>query len=235
MYLMVFCGFFYYLVLVLVYYLIIYYQDIKEKLENEIRLRSIIKETELNLLKSQINPHFLFNSLNSICSLTIVNPSKAQDMIIKLSDFMRYSLSQADYSMTTLKNEIENSIRYLEIEKVRFGHKLIYQNTIDPTSLDKLIPVMLLQPLYENAVKHGVYESTQQVNIDTTVVLLHNDLHISIKNDFDPDASSKKGEGIGLRNIKDRLKLIYHNSQLMTVLKQDTSFEVKLIIPQNNG
>jgi LytS/YehU family sensor histidine kinase len=166
----------------------------------------------------------------------MVNPARAQDMIIKLSDFMRYSLSQADHTMTTLKKEIENSVRYLEIEKVRFGQKLMYQIICeDITSLDKLIPIMLLQPLYENAVKHGVYESTQQVSIITKVVLINDELHISIKNDFDPEAFSRRGEGIGLKNINDRLKLIYHNNQLLTVIKNENTFEVKLIIPQNNG
>jgi len=100
--------------IILVYYLIINYQNFKEKLTREAELKALIRESELNSLKSQINPHFLFNSLNSISSLTMISPEKAQEMIIKLSEFLRYSLSNKEEKLTTLRNETANTTRYLD-------------------------------------------------------------------------------------------------------------------------
>ena len=130
-------GMFLYLIMVLVYYLVIYYNNIQEKLSNETKLKDIIKESELNLLKSQINPHFLFNSLNSISSLTITDAPKAQEMIIKLSDFLRYSISQPENKFSSLKSELENIRRYIEIEQVRFGKKLNYEFSIEEECNEK--------------------------------------------------------------------------------------------------
>jgi two-component system, LytTR family, sensor kinase len=226
-------GFLYYFILVLIYYIIIYNSNLKDKRKNEDRLLAIINETELNLLKSQINPHFLFNSLNSISSLTITNPAKAQEMIIKLSDFLRYSISRGSNQKSNLKFELENVQRYLDIEKTRFGNKLNYQPDISPDSLDKLLPVMILQPLYENAVKHGVYESTEPITLTARTYCENNFLIILLSNNFDVETPSKKGSGIGLKNIKERLRLTYQMDGLLMTNRTDNSFEVKLIIPQN--
>jgi len=226
-------GIFLYLILVLVYYLIIYYNNIQVKLKNEIKLKEIIKESELNLLKSQINPHFLFNSLNSISSLTLTNAAKAQEMIIKLSDFLRYSITQPADRFSSLKDEIENINRYLEIEQVRFGNKLNYIYQINDVCFQKKVPMMILQPLYENAVKHGVYESTEQILIQTNCIFKDDSLIISISNNYENTAPLKKGAGIGLYNIRERLRLIYRNDNLIQLDKTETHFHVKLIIPQN--
>ena len=225
-------GFLYYFILVLIYYIIIYNSNLKEKRKNEDRLMAIINETELNLLKSQINPHFLFNSLNSISSLTITNPTKAQEMIIKLSDFLRYSISRGSNQKSNLKLELENVQRYLDIEKTRFGDKLNYQPDISPESMDKLLPVMILQPLYENAVKHGVYESTEPITLKMRTYCENKLLIILLSNNFDVETPSKKGSGIGLKNIKERLKLTYHIDGLLLTNKNNNTFEVKLMIPQ---
>ncbi len=225
-------GTFYYLLLVLVYYLVIYYSNLQEKIKAEGRLNEMIRESELNLLKSQINPHFLFNSLNSISSLTITNPGQAREMTIKLSDFLRYSVSMGNNRFSTLGKEIEHIRKYLDIEKVRFGMKLQYNFAISEICMDCEIPVMILQPLYENAVKHGVYESSGEVTIQTTARIVNGFLEINIINDFEPGAPSRKGTGIGLTNIRERLKLIYQNEQLLTTQKKDDKFEVMLVLPQ---
>ena len=224
----------YYIIIVLIYYLIVYYDNLQEKIRNETNLKNIVKEAELNLLKNQINPHFLFNSLNSVSSLTMSNPAKAQEVIIKLSEYMRYSLSQGNDTMSTLRKELDNCIRYLEIEKSRFGTKLLYENNIEEKALDCILPAMLLQPLYENAVKHGVYESTEPVLIRTTVRIEKNSLNIHIINGYDPEALPRKGTGTGLTNIRERLKLIYQMDWNMTVEKKENTFEVDIIIPQDN-
>ena len=161
-------GVFIYGLIILTYYLFVSLSNLSEKNAKEARLESLVKETELKMLRSQINPHFLFNSLNSISSLTITDPEKARDMVVKLSEFMRYALSRKDEQPVSLQNELENLRLYLDIEKVRFGDKLTTEEIIEPNCLDFKIPVMLLQPLYENAVKHGVYESTESVRIHYT-------------------------------------------------------------------
>ena len=221
-----------YFLLVLVYYLFIYYQNLQEKIRDESRLNEVIRESELNLLKSQINPHFLFNSLNSISSLTITDPAKAQEMTVRLSDFLRYSVSQNDSGFTTLEMEFANIARYLDIEKTRFGPKLSYIFDIPESCRKFEIPVMILQPLYENAVKHGVYESTGEVSIQTQVKKSNNLLEISIENNYEPGAPSRKGAGIGLRNIRERLKLIYQDDSLLQTHNEPGNFKVTICIPE---
>jgi two-component system LytT family sensor kinase len=224
-------GTFLYFLLVLVYYLVIYYHNLQEKTKAEGRLNEMVRESELNLLKSQINPHFLFNSLNSISSLTITNPEQAREMTIKLSDFLRYSVSMGNNRFSTLGKELEHISKYLDIEKVRFGTKLQYSFTVDKECLDCEIPVMILQPLYENAVKHGVYESTGEIMVLTTARSVNRYLEVLIINDFEPGAPSKKGTGIGLANIRERMKLIYKDEQLLKTKVKGNKFEV-LVLPQ---
>ena len=201
----------------------------------ESRLREVLKETELNMLKSQINPHFLFNSLNSISSLTITNPDKARDMVIKLSDFLRYSVSHNATSFTTMEKEMANIRRYLEIEKVRFGDKLLFSFNFEGACRNHQIPVMLLQPLFENAIKHGVYESTEQVSIAMNCEYKEGYLEISIINDFDPQAHARKGTGIGLNNIRERLRLLYKNDKLIRTVVEGTRFSVFLSLPNTEN
>lgn len=224
-------GIFYYSVLILFYYIIVYYKNIEERILNESKLQQTLKEAQLDLLKSQINPHFLFNSLNSISSLSITNPEKAQEMTIRFSEFLRYNLSLKDNRFSNFEKEIENIHRYLEIEKSRFGEKLQYTFNISDACLKIEFPVMILQPLYENAVKHGVSSSTDEVKIETICKCDENFLNISIKNNFDIDAISKRGTGLGLNNIKERLRIIYQENHRFEFIKKDTSFEVKMSIP----
>jgi sensor histidine kinase YesM len=229
----IFSGYILYLTYVIFFYAVIYYQGFKEKLKNEGNLKSLVREAELHALKSQINPHFLFNSLNSISSLTMTDPAKAQEMVINLSALMRYSLKHDQVDKVPFSEELENNKLYLQIEKVRFGNKLNAVFNIDENCLKAKIPNMILQPLYENAIKYGVYEATEPVDIVTCCIYANNVLEITISNNYDPKAVSKKGEGIGLRNIRDRLEIIYGNPMLMKVEDNKKEFTVTIAIPQN--
>lgn len=224
-------GAFIYGLIILTYYLTVSLINLSEKNAREARLESIVKETELRLLRSQINPHFLFNSLNSISSLTITDPEKARDMVVKLSEFMRYALSRKDELPVTLQNELDNMRLYLEIEKVRFGNKLTTEELIQSNCLEFKIPVLLLQPLYENAVKHGVYESTDSVKIITEAKLKDGFIEIKIINDFDPEASLKRGTGTGLMNVSRRLELFYGNKASIKTTKENGIYTVALYLP----
>jgi len=227
-------GVFIYGLVVLSYFLFVSLTNLSEKNAKEARLESLLKETELKMLRSQINPHFLFNSLNSISSLTITDPEKAREMVIKLSEFMRYALSRKDEQPVSLQYELENIRLYLDIEKVRFGDKLITEENIESVCFDFKIPVMLLQPLYENAVKHGVYESTESVRILTKARFIDSFFEISISNNYDPAPSLKRGTGTGLLNVSRRLELHYRNKGSMKTLKEDGMYTVTLYIPIDN-
>jgi two-component system, LytTR family, sensor kinase len=224
-------GVFIYGLIILTYYLFESLRNLSEKNVKEARLESLVKETELKMLRSQINPHFLFNSLNSISSLTITDPEKARDMVVKLSEFMRYALSRKDEQPVSLQNELENLRLYLDIEKVRFGDKLTTEEIIDSNCFDLKIPVMLLQPLYENAVKHGVYESTESVRIVTQARIINGYLEITISNNYDPAPSLKRGTGTGLLNVTRRLELFYGNKASMRTSKENGIYTVNLYIP----
>lgn len=231
----IFGGYVMYTVFLVFFYAVNYYQSLKEKIKKESEYKALIREAELQALKSQINPHFLFNSLNSISSLTISNPEKAQEMVINLSTFMRYSLMHNEKELVSFSRELENIKLYLSIEKVRFGNKLNAEFEIDAHCLDAEIPNMILQPVFENAIKYGVYETTEQVTIRTTCECDGNVLKIIIVNDYDFSTMKRKGEGIGLRNIRKRMEIIYNQPDLMKITDHKTSFEVQLIIPQKQA
>ncbi len=225
-------GAFIYVVVVLTYYLLISMDNIARKEMREAKLENMLKETELMMLRSQINPHFLFNSLNSISSLTISDASRAREMVIKLSDFMRYALSRKDDRTVSLKTELENLRLYLDIEKIRFGERLEIEEDINEECLTVKVPNMILQPLYENAIKHGVYESPDTVNIKLMARRLDDAVTISISNDFDPETIPPGGTGTGLNNVRRRLELYYGNRAWLKTVKEAGVFTAELFIPE---
>ncbi len=224
-------GLFYYLSTIIIFYLITYYLNFKDKLIYETTLQTLMKENELKTLKYQINPHFIFNSLNSISSLILAEDKRAHEMTVKLSSFIRSTLSKNDNQFVKLCDEIKNIELYLEIEKIRFADKFNYFKNVDNDTCNHLIPNMLIQPLIENAIKHGVYESLDPVTINLNAIFEKEYLKIEIKNSFDIDAVPQKGEGIGLKNVSERLKLIYKQDGLMQITKDSKEFLVTLYIP----
>ncbi len=227
-------GVFYYLLFILFYYVILYYEDLQDKLKIESELQNLVKEAELSALKSQINPHFLFNSLNSISSLTMTAPEKAQEMVIKLSDFLRYSLSHDKEEKASIVQEFENLKRYLDIEKVRFGARLNFVSKVPEVCMEYSIPNMILQPLIENAIKHGVHNSTEEVLVELNCKTENGFVIIEITNDYDPEAVKKVGQGIGLMNIRKRLQLIYQEPNLLETIAEKMVFKARLKLPINN-
>lgn len=225
-------GILIYCMMILIYYLFLSASRLAEKATRQAQLETQVREGELKMLRAQINPHFLFNSLNSVSSLTVTNPLKAREMIVKLSDFMRYSLSSRNEQPVTLGNEMESLRLYLQIEKVRFGERLTIVEEISPDCLPALMPGMLLQPLYENAVKHGVYESTEEVVIKTTAKKEDETVVITVTNNVDTDSVvTKKGAGIGLKNVSSRLELFFGDKADLTVNRGEASFTVIVRFP----
>ncbi|MEL7002800.1 MAG: histidine kinase, partial [Bacteroidota bacterium] len=225
-------GCFYMALVIMVYYLLWYNNDLKEKEREELQLQNMLKASELEMLKFQINPHFIFNSLNSISSLTITEPTEAREMVIKLSDFLRSSLGKNNPEEHTLEEELKQMQLYLDIEKVRFGDRLSIAVNIEEGCGNMTLPNLILQPLYENAIKYGIYEQLDNVEIVTSAKNENDNLHISITNQYDCESTSRKGKGIGLMNVRNRLELIYSASDLVTIEKDKSHFTVHLVIPQ---
>lgn len=228
-----FIGIVSYLLFVAFIYLDAYYASYLEKIENERKLHGILKEAELNLLKSQMNPHFIFNSLNSISSLTMLDPERAQEMIIRLSDFLRYTVTASKDQLVTLEKEIDMCRAYLDIEKVRFGSKINFSFRIEPDSLPLKVPGMILQTLFENAIKHGVYNSLGKESIHFESQLEKDRLILCIENSFDPASRPKVGTGTGLKNVRNRLNLIYDRAAILSTEVQEDRFTAILNLPQH--
>ncbi|MCW3785003.1 sensor histidine kinase [Plebeiibacterium sediminum] len=221
-----------YLLFISVYFLMIRSQNEEEYKKEKLELKNLLTDTELNLLKSQLNPHFLFNSLNSISSLTLYDAEGAREMISKLSDFLRYSLRNNQHKLLPLKEELENFRRYMDIERIRFGDKI---NFIEQIKLDcekKMVPALIIQPLIENAIKYGVYNSIHTTNIELHGYLKNGDLIISLQNDYENDMDERIGEGLGLSNTKARMRKIYGSKDLVRIQKREQTFLVELTIPQ---
>ena len=224
-----------YSVMVLIYYLYINSEDRKFRMRKEAELQLKVREAEIDRLKAQINPHFLFNSLNSISSLTIDKSEDAREMLVKLSSFLRYSLEFKENELTNLPIELDHIRQYLEIEKVRFTDRLIFDFVIPDNCTECKVPNMILQPLFENAIKHGVYESLDPVLIKTDIRNEDGFLRISVNNTFDPEVPPRPGKGIGLKNVANRMSLIYQAENLIHINKTENSFEVILFIPQKSN
>ena len=224
-------GLLFYSLFISFYYMIIYYAGFQERTIKENELKSLVTEAELRSLKFQINPHFIFNSLNSMSALTDIDPGRAKQMIIKLAEFLRFILKTNELDKNSLNEELKNIRLYLDIERVRFEDKFDYVEEIEEGCNNIEIPSMILQPLFENAIKHAVYETLDIVTLKLRCGLNDGFLKIILENNFDATAPAKKGAGIGLKNISERLKLIYHQDNLLNITNKDDIFSVTLFIP----
>jgi sensor histidine kinase YesM len=221
-----------YLVLVLIYYLVSNSQKLQERSQQEERLKGLVRDAELNMLKSQINPHFLFNSLNSIASLTMTNPDEAREMIIRLSDFLRYSLKHRENEYVPLGEELGRMKDYLAIEKVRFGEKLLYEFKISGDCEEFPVPTMIFQPLFENAIRHSVYESVDPITVKFSCTREQEHMKAVISNDYDPGIPSRKGTGVGLQNVRQRIALAYKENGTIQWTGKDGVFTVTILFPR---
>lgn len=193
------------------------------------------REAELYNLRQQLQPHFLFNSLNSIIALISSKPDQARKMVFQLSDFLRGTLHKDDKKLLNISEELEHLQLYLDIEKVRFGHRLKVELCKDETIDGAQLPAMIIQPLLENAIKYGLYNTTEQVNIHIDVRKPDNLLQIMITNPFDSDSlTSQKSSGFGLRSIERRLFLIYGRTDLLQTKTNKNIFTASISIPQQS-
>jgi two-component system, LytTR family, sensor kinase len=213
----------------------LWYSQIDQK-ENEKRkteAEKLARDAELYNLRQQLQPHFLFNSLNSINALIGFKPDEARKMIHQLSDFLRGTLKKDDQLQVNLNDELQHLNLYLEIEKVRFGHRLQTEISCDAQCGSALLPSMLLQPIVENAIKFGLYDTTGEVVVSIRAEMEGNYLIIMVQNPYDPQTSRpKQGTGFGLRGVQRRLYLIFARNDLMETHANDDIFTTIIKVPQ---
>jgi LytS/YehU family sensor histidine kinase len=208
-------------------------QEHKEQEKRRNDAEQLAKEAELAKLRQQLQPHFLFNSLNSISALAGSRPNEARKMIQQLSDFLRGTLKKDEQQLVKLSEELEHLALYLEIEKVRFGHRLNIEMQHGEKGMQAKLPPLLLQPIVENAIKFGLYDTTGETTIRISSHMEGSYLYIEIKNPFDPQTQQgNHGLGFGLSSVQRRLFLLFARQDLLSTAQEDHTFITKLKIPQ---
>lgn len=197
-------------------------------------IEKLAREAELSRLRQQLQPHFLFNSLNSISALAGSRPEEARRMIHQLSDFFRGTMKKDDQQLIPLAEELEHLTLYLEIEKVRFGHRLKTEIECDEVAPTLKVPSLLLQPVLENAIKFGLYDTTGETVVRFKATAEKNYLTIVVENPFDASTSQpRRGTGFGLDSIHRRLYLLYARNDLLTTSQKGNIFTTILKIPRS--
>jgi len=205
----------------------------KEMDARKMEAEKLAKEAELYKLRQQLQPHFLFNSLNSISALVGSQPDQARKMIYQLSDFLRGTLKKEEQQLVNLEEELEYLELYLDIEKVRFGHRLTTIVDCEENCKPMKLPSLLLQPVVENAIKFGLYDTTDDITIRISAMQKNNYLEVVVENPFDPETSSpKKGTGFGLSSVQRRLYLLFARNDLLETKTENNLFITKVKIPQ---
>lgn len=208
-------------------------QEQKDNEKRKIDAEKLARDAELYQLRQQLQPHFLFNSLNSISALVSFKPAEARKMIQQLSDFLRGTLRKEEQQWIGLADELEHLQLYLEIEKVRFGHRLQTLIIQDEGTGELQIPHMLLQPVVENAIKFGLYDTTGEVVISIHAGMDSNKLVITVQNPYDPATSiPQAGTGFGLHSARRRLYLLFGRQDLLNTASANNIFTTTIQIPQ---
>lgn len=224
-------GFSYYLLGVAFNYMLTAQKASQEAQERALESSVRARDAELSALKSQINPHFLYNSLNSISALTSIDPARARDMCVALADFLRLTLGMGEKSVIPLREELALLEKYCAIEKVRFGDRLALREQVGEETKDCLLPPLLLQPLFENAVVHGIAQMPEGGWICLRAVRHGDLLSLTVENSWDPEAGGSRKNGVGLKNVQRRLEARYGKLAQLQASAEENIFRVKLQFP----
>ncbi len=199
-----------------------YFEGYRNSQLEQLRLQVIVKDSELRSLLAQLNPHFMFNCLNSLRALIVEDPPRAQNMVDELSSILRYSLQSGRLDTVPLQDEIAAINAYLRLELIRFEDRLQVSMEIDPASLNVPIPPMLLQTLIENSVKHGIAQLAQGGEIRVTSRMHPESLRIQVINTGQLRAAGNSTQ-IGIENARERLRLIYGGAASLVLLNLNAS------------
>jgi hypothetical protein len=223
-------GLLLYMLSIAVSYIVAAFEHAREAERRQLQAQVQSREAELRSLRSQIDPHFLFNSLHSISALTAVDPPGARRMTILLGDFFRESLSLGRAERIPLARELALAQKYLDIERVRLGDRLHVAISSDQAD-DCLVPPMLLQPIVENAVKHGVAHVLEGGAITVAAACTHARLTVKVENPADADRPASASTGMGLENVRQRLRALFGNDASVHWREEDGRWRVEVTLP----
>jgi two-component sensor histidine kinase len=224
-------GFALYLLSLLAHDVLIAFETVQDAARREAESRVLARDAELQMLRTQINPHFLFNSLNSISALTGFDPAAARDMTVDLAQFFRRTLALAERERITLGEEVALSEHFLAIEKRRFGKKLNAELRVSPEAAQCLLPPMTLQPLLENAIKHGIRQVDGGGTIAVDALVRDGWLHIAVVNPVAREDTPSSGHGVGLKNIRERLAVLYGARARIAWRRGESQFAIEINLP----
>jgi signal transduction histidine kinase len=214
------------------YYVVLALQASQQAEARLMEAHMLARDAELRALKAQVNPHFLFNSLNSISALAGSDASKAREMCILLADFLRRTLGLGEKAAIPLEEELSLIHAFLAVEKVRFGDRVRMEENIAPEVLAVKVPPLLLQPLVENAVVHGIANLVEGGDIRLRATCEGDWVTIVVENTFDPDAPPRRRNGVGIANVRQRLEARYARKANFAVTTNANWFRVTLGLPK---
>lgn len=224
-------GLLFYFLSATVHYLVLAAAYSREAEQRALTLLVQAREAELRALRAQIDPHFLFNSLNSISALTSSDPASARRMCLELGDFLRRTLVLGTRERITFAEELDLAEGYLRVEQIRFGQRLRVERDVEGTVLQAPVPPLLLQPLVENAVRHGIAQTLEGGTIRIEARREGPRLRVSVTNPSDPGSKGKPGAGVGLRNVAGRLRTLFGGEARIDTRDADGYYLVRLELP----
>lgn len=220
-----------YLLAAAAHYIMITFENSRESEQRALQARLHANQAELQSLRAQIDPHFLFNSLSSISTLITRKPESAREMCLTLAEFLRKSLQYGAKEAITLDEELSLAAHYLQIEQIRFGTRLAVEQHVDAAARACVVPPLILQPLIENAVGHGIAHLLEGGTISIRADRARGTLALAVENPFDPDRPASKGSGLGLENVRKRLRTLYGGEGRMEVSGAPPTFRVTISMP----
>jgi sensor histidine kinase YesM len=220
-----------YLLVLSVHYVVLAFEAFRTAERQQLELQVLTRDAELRALRAQVNPHFLYNSLNSISALTGSDPAAARRMCLLLAEFLRTTLRVSTQERIPLSEELTLADRFLSIEQVRFGSRLQVERAIDESALDCQVPPLVLQPLLENAVGHGIAGLIEGGTVRLAVVRRDGRLAIAVENPRDPDAMPRARGGVGLENVRKRLALVFGGAARVDAVASPGGFRVAIDLP----
>ena len=226
-----FAGLLLFVLAIVFNYLLITFESSQRAEQKALELQVLAREAELRALRAQIDPHFLFNSLNSINALVMADPAAARRMCVLLADFLRGCLKLGSEDRIRLAEEIQLAENYLDIEKVRLGSRLTVERDIDTQCENCRVPPLILQPLVENAITHGIAPMLDGGTVRIQAQQYGSDVKILIENPFERENSRTNGTGVGIRNVRMRLTNLFNGDARLDVNDNGERFRVELQLP----
>jgi two-component system, LytTR family, sensor histidine kinase AlgZ len=214
-----------------VHYVVLAFEAFRTAERQQLELQVLTRDAELRALRAQVDPHFLYNSLNSISALTGSDPAAARRMCLLLAEFLRTTLRVSTQQRITMADELSLVEQFLSIEQVRFGARLQVEQSIDENALECQVPPLVLQPLLENAVGHGIAGLVDGGTIRLDIIRRGDRLSITVENPRDEDALPRKRGGVGLENVRKRLAIVFGGAARLDAAASPTGFRVAIDLP----